>query len=142
MPGNFDGVSFASGLGNFDVDSVPRPSGGIPRDYQGPRRRTEEEVRHEREAYGILPKTARIIEDVAARQAESLAILNFDEQQRFEELLGELTLEKIEWEGRYLELLNLRREALIDEEIAFRLRRKLQEEEDLMILFLLTCSVA
>ena len=117
---------------------APTPSGGIPYSGYETRTRTEKEISAEREIYGILPKTIRIIEDIAARQALDL---RHDEQQRFDELQRELALQNIEWEGRYLELLNARRKALIDAEIAARLRQKLLDEENMMVLLLLASTV-
>ena len=117
--------------------STVQPSGGIPYRGHETRRRTKEEVQREREKLGILPRTARIIDDVAARQALDL---RQDEQQRFEELQRELALEKIEWEGRYLEILNAKRQALIDEEIKALWERKRLDEENTMILLVMAAT--
>ena len=119
-------------VGRHYVPGIPR------RGYRSARFRTNEEIDRERERFGIVPFTARIIEDIAARQALAL---DQDEQQRFEELQRELALQKIEWEGRYLELLNARRGALIDAEIAARLRQKLLDEENMMVLLLLASAI-
>ena len=116
------------------VAAPPIIGGGIPHQYRGPRRRTEEEVRREREELGIL----QIIDSVALRQAETL---QRDEQKRLEELTRELSLAKIEWEGRYLRLLNERREAFISAEIGRLLRLKLlREQEDTLIVLMLAAS--
>jgi len=56
--------------------------------------------------------------------------LHLDEQQRFEELTRELQLREIEFDSRYLEALNIQREALIDEEIG-RLLKKTAEKKSL-----------
>ena len=53
----------------------------------------------------------------------------------------ELRVQKIEWEGRFLEVLNAEREKLIDREIAQRLRFRVQEENDLMTLIVLAASL-
>ena len=73
------------------------------------------------------------IAEVARRQAERLEL---DEQKRFEELERELSLRSVEWEARYLDLLNEQREALINEEIGRLLRRKVAEEEELLLILL------
>lgn len=79
------------------------------------RKKTEEEIRKEREDLGILPKAARVIEDVARSQAERL---EQDRQKQLEQLARELEVAGIEWESRYLELLARLRERFIEEEIA------------------------
>jgi hypothetical protein len=99
------------------------------------RRQLPEEVRKRREELGIFPKAAQIIEKVAERQAEHLGL---DEIQRFEELARELELEGIEWQGKYLELLNLQRERLIDLEIGERLKSKMRQEEEAILILLMT----
>lgn len=110
---------------------VVPPSGGYY-DYGG-RRRTPEDIRRDRERFGVIePAVARIIEDVAARQAEDL---RQDEQQRFEELAGELRLAGIEYQSTYLALLNDSRQARIDTEIGRRIT-ELNEENERRILLL------
>ena len=116
---------------------APAPSGGVPYRGHETRTRTKDEVRREREAYGILPKAAEIIEKVAIRQATKI---EYDEQKRFEELARELEIARIAWEGRYLEALNARRQALIGSEVALRLQQKLLDEENTMILLVLASS--
>ena len=108
------------------VDAGPQPSGGIP--HVPRRRRTQEEIDREREALGIIEK-------VAHRQAEALSI---DSQQQLEELSRELELKNIEWKGQYLELLAQKREALISQEIAFRMRQLQRQEDETMLALLLT----
>ena len=143
--GNFFGGQFFGG-GFFGelVESAPtgiiggggyHPSQG----YSGyeTRRRTKKEIQEERERLGILPKAAEIIEKVAERQATEPDELTLDEQQRFEELQRELALESIEWDGKYLELLNTLREQLIRDEIAKLIRLKLQREENEMMVFMM-----
>lgn len=103
------------------------PTGAIP----SGRRRTPEELRRERVRLGILPE--QIIENVALRQTENLRL---DEQQRFEELQGELRLQGIEMESAHLAVLNARREQLINAEIARRIMAKMDEEAVILLLFM------
>ena len=98
----FGGAFFGGGFFGKGV------TGGYEIARLGPRRRTPEEIREARVKFGILP--ARIIEDVAARQA---ADYRLDDQQRMEELRGELRLQNIEMESVHLEALNARREEVI-----------------------------
>lgn len=64
-------------------------------------------------------KQATVIEAVAQRQVEDLQT---DEHKQFEELERELHAQGIEWEAKYLELLNIRREQLLNAEIKERLQ--------------------
>ena len=120
----------------FDVQEIcgerheeEHPSGG--KDH-GRKRRHEHEpftdyrrapnadqVRANREDWGILPRAAEIIGTVAKRQA---ATLDLDAHQRLEELERELEAANIEWESRFLTALNVERERLITAEIGERLR--------------------
>ena len=79
-----------------------------------------------------------VINFVAARQAERLET---DQQKIFEELLRELQLERISFDLRYLEALNLERQRLITQEIARLLKLKLEEEE-LMFLMMVAAAIA
>ena len=100
----------------------------------GGRTRTPEDVRRDRQRFGVIPPDAvRIIEDVAARQAEDLRL---NEQQRLEELAGELRLAGISYQSTYLALLNQERERRIDAEIGRRIRA-LQNENEIRISLLL-----
>jgi hypothetical protein len=134
---NFFGGQFFGGgfFGAVDAAVVagPQPSGGIPASDQA-WRRTKQDIARDRERFGIPDKARLAIEAVAAQQAERL---EQDEQKRFEELNRELELRGIEWDARYLESLNYERERLISAEIAMRLRRRLQDEEELMLLVLM-----
>jgi len=124
--------------GFYPVDAVDVPvvnSGGYA-DYG--RRRTKEDVRRDRERFGIPQEASRVIEAVAARQALQTKDKRLDEQQRLDELVGELELAGLEYEGRYLTLLNDSRERLITLEIASRMR-SIQDEN--MILLLLAASL-
>jgi len=115
----------------------PIPSGKKPY-HRYPRLRTEDEIREERERLGILPKAAQVISDVAARQA---AAMRYDEQRYFEELNRELELQNIEFEGKYLEALNIQRGKLIDAEIGRLLQEKFAMEDAEMVLLLLAASI-
>lgn len=134
------GSSFGSAWGD-SWGSIAVPSGGWPIDggseyaRRAPRVRTAEEIRAERVRFGVLP--AQIIEEVAARQA---ADSRLDDQQRIEELRGELALRGLEMQSAHLEALNDRREAILLEEIARRLRGQM-DERDTLALLLLAASV-
>lgn len=95
---------------------------GLEDDY-----RTEEEL------------AQAVIADVAARQARTL---ERDEQKRFEELTRQLALERIEFRAAHLEALNRERERLIDLEIAKLLRKKLEDEEMLLMLLMVSAVAA
>lgn len=102
--------------------------------------RTREDIRQDRERFGVIPETARVIAQVAAVQADNLSL---DEQQRLEHLERELELHGIEYEANYLELLNTMRERLIAAEIGQRLRLLQQmEEETVVILMLMAAALA
>lgn len=110
----------------------PAPSGGYAYSGHEVRRRTADDIRRSREEFGVIPKQAEeVIGQVALNQAERLEI---DQQKRFDELLRELQLRGIEFEARYLEALNAQREALINAEIARRIREKMADEEMLTLL--------
>jgi hypothetical protein len=100
------------------------------------RRRIEEEIRAEREQWGILPKAAQIVSAVAIRQADAL---DLDAEQRLEELERELELAGVRYQSSYFELLNLQRQRLIDAEIKgyFEAQEALNEENKRRLLLLL-----
>lgn len=101
-----------------------KPSGGIPwyaRPKKKRRKYTDEDV------------VKAVIEAVAQRQALALEL---DEQKRLEELVRELELKAIEWDSRYLELMNSERQRLIDEEIRKLLRKKLDDDEAISLLLM------
>ena len=98
----------------------PAPSGGFHPWITRRKRRKPDEIQ-------------QVIETVAFRQVQTLEP---DEQKRFEELERELEARGIEWEAKYLELLNEERESLINEEIGRLLRRKIAEEEELLLILL------
>jgi hypothetical protein len=100
------------------------------------RKRLEEELREEREQWGILPKAAQIVAAVAIRQADAL---DLDAEQRLEELERELELAGVRYQSQYFELLNLQRQRLIDAEIKgyFEAQEVLNEENKRRLLLLL-----
>jgi hypothetical protein len=136
------GNAFACGTfdpDTFDTDCpTETPSGGFEYARLGPRRRTQEEIRRERERFGIPQRDAIIIEDVALRQA---ADFRLDEEQKAQELRAELKLQRIEMRAVHLSALNERREAVIREEISARLL-KLQSQQNETILLLLMAASA
>ena len=138
----FGGAFFGGGFfggGTVQGGGGKHPSQGLGYTGYETKTRTRKEIQEERERLGILPrKVERIIQDVALRQAQKLEL---DKQKQFEELSRELRVQKIEWEGRFLEVLNAEREKLIDREIAQRLRFRVQEENDLMALMVLAASL-
>lgn len=137
--GIFNSAIFNNAVFNTGVSETVfgiRPSGGIPATLRV-KGRTRKQLEEDRQRFGITAKAADVIEGVAKRQAETLEA---DEQKRFEELERQLALEKIGWNGKYLAYLNEARAKLIDEEIAERLKEKLEEEE-LMITLVLTAAV-
>ena len=114
-----------------------QPSGGFPFEYG--RTRTRRELAEARKRYGLDARISRVIEDVAASQA---ARLEADAQKRYEELTRELTLRRIAFHARYLEVMNEMRQKMIDAEIAARLKQRLNADEDLMILMMIAAAVA
>ena len=103
--------------------AVPKPSGGILPWYARPKKK--------RRKYTDEDVAKAVIEAVAQRQALALEL---EEQKRLEELVRELDLKAIEWESRYLELMNEERQRLIDAEIGKLLRKKVQDDEAISLL--------
>ena len=95
--------------------------------HPGYKRRTRREIEEERRKFGLITKT---IDDIAKRQVEDL---HFDSQQRLEELTREFKLLELEYESKYWEILNLKREKLIDEEIKSLL---LRYEDELVVMMM------
>ena len=128
------------GVDAFDAESSPAEqaetssSGGYGIARLGTLR-TREDIRRDRERFGVIPKAALVIASVAAQQAE---VLSLDEQQRLEHLERELEAAGLEYESAYLDMLNAMRERLIAEEIGKRLKLMQQIEEETVILLLLT----
>jgi hypothetical protein len=130
-------AQFSSGLLAAVAQSVQTQFSGGYREYAHLyRRRAEEELRREREQWGILPKVAQIVSAVAIRQADTL---DLDAEQRLEELERELELAGVAYQTRYFELLNLQRQRLIDAEIRgyFEAQEALDEENKRRLLFLI-----
>lgn len=88
---------------------------------------------------GLDAESAEIIDDVALRQAEDTRL---DEQQKLDELRGELRLRRIELKTAHIEALNERRAEILREEIGRLLRLRMQNEEDTIILLMLAEAVA
>ena len=139
------GVSWGSSWFHPDaappvVPTTPIGGGGIP--YQSPRSRKD--ISRARKRLGLEDEEYRkelalqVIKDVAKRQVEKLEL---DKHKQFEELSREIRLNKLEWEGRYLQDLNVERERLIDLEISARLKAKIlktqQDDEEVMMLMLM-----
>lgn len=129
-----------------DGVAAPPPAPTVAPPIRGGRAFFEREAEREqrkvsrevsRETLRLPSQAQRVIEAVALRQVQKL---ERDELKRLEELTRELDLKGIEWETRYLEALNVRREALIDAEIAKLLKLKL-EDEDTLLLMMLAASI-
>ena len=112
------------------VTEAPRPGGAGRVLLRRPISRVQRELLDKER---ISREALQAIAEVARRQAERLEL---DEHKRFEELERELSLRSVEWEARYLDLLNEQRESLINEEIGRLLRRKIAEEEELLLILL------
>lgn len=82
-------------------------------------------------AYRFAPQVAQVIQKVAQSQVENLRL---DEQQKFEQLERELETEGIEFKPGYLQALTEARERLIEAEIGELLRKKLDEEEAMLLI--------
>ena len=93
-----------------------------------------------RERLGLTPEAAEVIADVAARQADDL---RRDEQQRIDELRGEMLLRGLEMQSRHLQALNRERERLIDAEIARRIQAvaKARAEDDAALVLILAAAL-
>ena len=136
----------ATGLLGGEAATTPTvptvtPSGGIPHDYVPTRREISrarkrlglEDAYARKEAAELL--AAKVIADVAARQAQALET---DHYKQYEELTRQLDIEGLEFDRRYLEALSQQRERLIDKEIFLQFRRI--EEEELMLLVMIAAS--
>ena len=132
MAGAFQASAFQNSAFQTDGAAAVSNSGGSGFHLLGTLR-TREDIRRDRERFGVLPKVAKVIASVAAQQADALSL---DEQQRLEHLERELELEGIEYESAYLELLNLMRERLIATEIGKRLRAIQDAEEEIVLILL------
>ena len=142
----FDSAAFSTNafsVNAFDFGSItpvvpaaPQQvgGGGYIRHHPDYFRKSRKRIRDEREALGIPASVLDLLEGVAKRQAEAL---QSDAQKQFEELERALELADVEWQGRYLEVLNDLRERFISEEISRLLAKKLSDEEDEMRLMAL-----
>lgn len=138
MPGNFfNGQFFGGGFFGANtptvVDGGVKPSGGIPASFQI-KARTRKDKALDRARFGIRDEYLDLIMEVASSQVDRLEA---DPQKRFEELSRELELRKVQWDGKYLEVLNALRQQMIDEEIAERLQQKIKTEEEEMLMLVL-----
>jgi hypothetical protein len=141
-------AAFSEVAFSFDAATPPEPDvvtsqliGGGYNPSQGlyPRPPSRQQVSRDRERVGLLDELAlQAIAEVAARQAERL---EQDAQKRFDELSRELQLRGLEWEARYLETLNAKREELIDAEILSRLKAKFRADDEMIVLMLLAASI-
>lgn len=85
----------------------------------------------------ITPAVAEVIVQVAERQAQTLEPV---EHKRIAELTRELEIKRLRFQARYLELLNIERQQLIDDEIKgfYDAQTALDEENKRRLLLLLT----
>lgn len=150
MPSSFFGGGFFGGEFWSAAAASAQPGGPIGvlvplKPYRGPGyrkpllkseiepARESWEERLQREYRFNNPQVIPVIGRVAAHQADDLGL---DRQARFEQLERALELQGVEWDARYWEALNLRREQLIDQEIGRLLKRKLEEEEGILLMLL------
>ena len=114
---NFFGGAFFGG-GFFGGGTEPGGGGSSPSQGYGGhevRHRTKEDVRRDREKFGVIPKRVeKVIQEVAARQAQSD---EQDKQKQYDELAGELKLRNLALEAGYFDSLALEREVLVAEKV-------------------------
>ena len=114
---NFFGGSFFGG-GFFGGGETTGGGGAHPsQGYSGHevRKRTKEDIRRDRERFGVIPKQVeRIINEVASRQALRD---EQDKQKQYDELAGELKLKNLSLETNYFEYLASQRTAQIEEQM-------------------------
>lgn len=134
----FGGQFFGGGFFGAITTQAPPTGGGYIRYHPDYYKKSRERIRKERQALGIDVAALDVIEGVAKRQALGV---ESDSQKQLDELHRELQLAEIEWEGRYLEVLNDLRERYISEEIARLLDKKLKDEEDVMMLLVLAATI-
>jgi hypothetical protein len=132
VTGAFQGNGQFAFQGATGVVSTPTGGGGIP--Y----REIPSVSERRRRFLGLPEPEAQIIENVAARQAKDLSL---DEQQKMEELRGEMLLRGIELKSAHFQALADERNRLIDYEIGERLRQVAEERQILAILMLLAASI-
>lgn len=131
----YQGSGLFAYQGSDDAVQPERFSGGWEYAKRA-RRRIEEELRLERQKWGVLPAAAQIISALAISQADELET---DAEARLAELERELELAGIQYHAKYLEFLNIQRQRLIDAEIKgfFEAREALDEENTRRLLLLL-----
>ena len=135
---SFDG--FDSG----DAQTVVASGGG---DWGGRRFNTREDeerikalqawLKEQHEKDYAKHNPVEIVKEVARRQVETLGL---DEHQRFEELERELEAREIEWDVKYLDLLNLERSKYLDAEIK-RLIQIQRDEDEAMLVILIAANL-
>lgn len=105
------GEAWGNSWGGVNPDPAPPDQ---PEQFSGgylaaTRRRQKDEIRRDRDRFGITEEGMAVVEAVAARQSETPP---GDEQKRMEELLRELELRGIEWNARYMDALTVERRLL------------------------------
>ena len=80
-----------------------------------------------------IESALEVIQEVALRQSKSLLT---DEQKIYDELSRELELKGLKLEAKYLETLNSTREMLITLEIKKLLKKKIQEEDEALLMLI------
>ena len=131
----FQGIGQFAFQGSIDLPTAqPIGGGGYIRHHPDYFKKSRKRIRKEREALGISAEILDLIDGVAKRQALGVAS---DSQKQLDELHRELQIAEVEWQGRYLEVLNDLRERYISEEISRLLAKKFSDEEDEMRLMVL-----
>ena len=131
------GESWGSAWGNSwrSIATTSEQNSGGWLDYlKSQSHRYSAKYQEEREKLGIDGEESAIIDSIAARQAKDLRL---DEQQRLDELRGELQLRRIEMRSSHIEFLNVQRQHLIDEEIRTYLYAMQQKHEDEAMLLII-----
>ena len=128
------GASWGDSWGIRGVTPAITPSGGIYHEQLREALEGRKSWRQKLREAKIKAAAIDAIEHIAVRQVESLEL---DQQKRFEELERELEVRGVEWESRYLDILNQRRETLIHEEIGKLIHKGIEEEEIIMLLMML-----
>lgn len=131
------GFSFGAAFGNsFGINDLPSVETDVIRNFSLDSWRKwhrPEDEKHLSEL-GITPAAAEIIASVAERQAKDL---ERDEQQRIDELNGEMRARKLEMRSGHLRALNIERQRLIDAEIAKLMKLSIEREDEEVVLMLL-----
>jgi hypothetical protein len=131
---SFSSGSFSGAVGGFSTGGTPSTPDPIRnfslREWRQWHRPEDEQELKRR---GIEPKAAEVIDDVAERQA---ADPRLDDQQRLEELRGELRLKGLEMRSNHIAELNEHRERLIQDELR-RIFRQRQDDADIAAILLL-----